>query len=262
MRTIRSLLSIALPLLLSFSACAYAAIRPQADAYVANIVERVPLAPRAEEISTITESGRTSTITAFTFFTPSPGATPTPITSQSQTVTSYVPILTICPFIPSTDVLPFFDNTTIPTGTAPSGPVASASDGSALQRRQYNATSSGPYANSTVPTSFLSSCSVSYTPTITQICATTLSPIASPVIPITDCAQQVTFSTDHGYTIVTGNKTNSIDDLTTYYAARWDVVASGVPTNRGIRQEICSTVDGGGCITQWEEWSPSTVGFV
>ncbi len=36
---------------------------------------------------------RTDTVSTFTLFTPSPGADPIPITSQSQAVTSYVPIV-------------------------------------------------------------------------------------------------------------------------------------------------------------------------
>ena len=242
------------------SITAHAAPRPAAEADVADIAiapKHAALAPRANEASTITRPGWTSTITALTFFTPSPGAGPIPITSQSQEVTSYVPILTICPFIPSTPALPTLAaNTSFSAPTAPF-PAPSASDASALYRRQAAATSA-TYANDSAPTSYLSSCSVSYTPTPTQICHTTLSPLASPAIPVTDCTQQVTFSTDHGYTMVPGNVTASIRDLTTYYAARWDEIANGVPT-QGIRKEVCSTDPVGGCSTGWEAWWPSTV---
>lgn len=200
-------------------------------------------------ISTITEPGQTSTITALTFFTPSSGAKPLPITSQSQLVTSYVPVLTICPYVPSLSV-----PLTAASPTAATASTAAASDVSGIFRRQ-GAESTAPYANSSAPTSYLSSCSVSYTPTTTQICHTTLSPLASPVIPITDCTQQVTFSADHGYKIIPSNKTADVQDLTTYYAAEYDVIATGVP-QEGIRKEVCSQ---GGCSTQWEGWSTGVV---
>lgn len=48
---------------------------------------------RADVVSTILRPGWTSTIMALTFFTPSPGADPIPITYQSQPVTSYIPIV-------------------------------------------------------------------------------------------------------------------------------------------------------------------------
>ncbi len=56
---------------------AHAAPQPAAEPDVANLA----LGPRADAVSTLT------------LFTPSPGADPIPITSQSQPVTSYVPIV-------------------------------------------------------------------------------------------------------------------------------------------------------------------------
>lgn len=222
------------------------------------------LIPHEKDVSKVTRLGWTSTITALTFFTPSPSADPIPITSQGQTVTSHVPILTICPFVSSIPSLPSLAvNTSFPATTASLATAASgyASDGSALYRRQVAAATDTPYTNASVPTSYLSSCSVSYTPTTTQICHSTLTPLASPAITITDCIQQVTFSTDHGYTIVPGNKTSSIIDLTSYYAARWDVIENGLPTGQGIRKEVCSTGTIAGCSSVWEAWLPSTVGL-
>ena len=216
----------------------------------------------AATTSTLTRPGRTSTVTALTLFTPSSGADPIPITSQSQLVTSYVPVLTICPYAPSAPALTTIaPNTSRPTNTsvllysaatAPTAPAASHISG--LYRRQA-AASPAPYANATVSTSYLSSCSVSYTATTTQICHATLSPLASPVIPVTDCEQQITFSTDHGYTVVPGNRTADVQGLTSYYAARWDDIATGVPQG-GIQKEVCSTA---GCRTEWEAWSTGVV---
>ena len=223
------------------------------------------LAPREDQLSTVTRPGWTSTFTAFTFFTPSPNADPIPITSQSQIVTSYVPIVTICPFVASTQSPPYLAGNTSYNGqTTPSATIVSnyGSEGSALYRRQGAAATSAPFANSSVPTSYLTSCSVSYTPTTTQICHSTLTPLASPSIPITDCTQQVTFSTDHGYTLIPGNGTSTIQNLTTYYHARWDVIAGGVPTSQGIEKDVCSTGPSAGCSSVWEAWVASTVGVV
>jgi len=166
-----------------------------------------------------------------------------PIPTSKKNTKSTTPQLTICPLVPS---LPTpTTNTTLPASAA-----------SALPRRQAPA----PYTNTSLPTSYLSSCSISYTPTPTQICHTTLFPLAAPTIPITDCTQQITFSTDHGYTLLpsTPNKTQEIVDLTTYYAARWDVLTAGVPT-QGIRKEVCSTAPTTDCSTTWEVWEVSTV---
>ncbi|KAL8829386.1 MAG: hypothetical protein Q9191_002051 [Dirinaria sp. TL-2023a] len=218
-------------------------------------------AAAAAATSTLTLPGWTSTVTALTFFTPSSGAEPIPITSQSQLVTSYVPVLTVCPYAPSFPALvTAAANASLPGNTsvipsAATRPTAVASNVSGLYRRQA-AASSAPYANSSAPTSYLTSCSVSYTPTTTQICHTTLSPLASPVIPVTDCEQQITFSTDHGYTVIPGNRTVNVQGLTTYYAAQWDDIATGVPQG-GIQKEVCSTTSG--CSTEWEAWSTGVV---
>ena len=54
-------------------------------------------------------------------------------------------------------------------------------------------------------------CSTSYSTTLTPICATTLSPLAAPVIPITRCDQNVTFSSQFGFSIVP-SATTAVED--------------------------------------------------
>jgi len=61
----------------TFTISAHAASQPATEPNAAHLA----LGPRADAIPTLT------------FFTPSPGADPIPITSQSQPVTSYVPIV-------------------------------------------------------------------------------------------------------------------------------------------------------------------------
>ena len=220
-------------------------------------VSLAAVARRGDEVSTIVRPGAgTYTVTALTFFTPSPGAEPVPITSQSQVVTSYIPLMTICPLLvtPTTPALPL---PTLTLNATSRGTVASAylpaSSGASLYRRQFAEENDAPYANSSIPTSTLSACSVFYTLTTTSICHTTLSPLASPVIPITDCYQKVTFSTDHGYTLVSsagpyyGNGSTStplsVLALTSYYVAPWQYVYTGVPADM-VDVVICNNTVG------------------
>ncbi|CAF9909307.1 MAG: hypothetical protein HETSPECPRED_008938 [Heterodermia speciosa] len=235
-------------------------------------VSLAAVARRGDDVSTIVRpDAGTSTVTAFTFVTPSPGAEPVPITSQSQVVTSYIPLMTICPLLvtPATPALPL---PTVTFNTTSRGTVASAyipaSSGTSLYRRQYVEESEAPYANSSIPTSTLSACSVFYTPTITSICHTTLSPLASPVIPITDCHQKVTFSTDHGYTLIPSTRPHygnvsatapvNVLSLTSYYVAPWQYIYTGIPADM-VDVVICNTTVGRRvCTTTAEDWAPGT----
>ena len=229
------------------------------------------IARRADDVSTIIRPGvGTSTITALTFFTPSPGADPVPITSQSQLVTSYIPVMTICP-LTITQTAPALPLPTLTLNATSRGTAASgvpASSGASLYRRQAAEDSEAPYANNSIPTSTLSSCSIFYSPTPTSICHTTLSPLASPVIPITDCYQRVTFSTDHGYTLISsagpryGNISTStavsVEALTSYYVAPWQYLYTGIPAD-AVDVVVCSTSAGvGSCTTTAEDWAPGT----
>ncbi|KAL8792582.1 MAG: hypothetical protein Q9195_004805 [Heterodermia aff. obscurata] len=235
-------------------------------------VSRAAVARRGGEVATIVRPGAgTSTVTALTFFTPSPAAEPVPITSQSQVVTSYIPLMTICPLLvpPTIPALPLptvtFNSTSRGTVTSAFVP---ASSGASLYRRQYGEETDTPYANSSIPTSTLSSCSVFYTPTTTSICHTTLSPLASPIIPITECHQKVTFSTDHGYTLVSSagpyyanvstTAPVSVLSLTSYFVAPWQYIYTGIPADM-VDVVICNTTVGRRvCTTTAEDWAPGT----
>lgn len=218
---------------------------------------------------------RADAISTLTLFTPSPGADPIPITAQSQAVTSYVPIVGY----PSSHLLlPFQRSKSLQTGlvshtqkphsTSPS-PAPKRNTKTSLPQLTIcplppslpSSASASPLphrlaasANTSLPPT---NCSTSYTPTATHICHTTLSPLASPPIPITACTQPITFSTNHGYTLLASNKTQPIIDLTTLYAAPWAALTAGIPT-QGIQVQICSTAPSAGCATHWEAWATST----
>ena len=229
------------------------------------------IARRGDEVSTVLRAGAsTSTITALTFITPSSGADPIPITSQYQVVTFYIPIMTICPLIVTQSapalLLPTATLNLTSRGTAASN--AAISSGASLFRRQAVEDPDTPYANASVPTSILTTCSVSYSPTTRTICHTMLSPLASPVIPITNCYQRVTFSTDHGYTLIAPSVSRNgnisitaamtVQTLESYYVAPWQYVYTGVPADV-VDKVVCSTSAGGkDCTTTAEDWALGT----
>ena len=102
---------------------------------------------------------------------------------------------------------------------------------------------------------------------------------------MTDCTQDVTFSTDHGYNLSTSGmlaplsvirKGDATSDpgisngmsitystyavpTTTYYMAPWQDVAAGIPTQ--VVAKICSAAPDGGqdCTSVLEKWSVTTV---
>lgn len=138
-------------------------------------------------------------------------ATPVRITKQMQYVTSYSPIMTICPLAGQ------------PLPSQPSFPVSGLPMASV---NDTNATlpSSGilPWnpdlaAKLNVPRQIanVSSCSIFWEPIPTPICHTTLSPLAAPLITVTDCHQFVTFSSQQGYALAS----DTVETLTTYYVA-------------------------------------------
>lgn len=203
--------------------------------------EAVPIFHRRQIPGPFAESSTTETsATVLTYVTPSPSASPIPITSQSQVVESYVPIVTFCAQPPLAYISGSFTN------TASSGP---------------------PYLNYSVSTpSGSGACETSYSPTQTPICATTLTALASKAT-ITACDQNVTFSTDYGYTIdatANGTSTNatvtptpSVRTITTYYLAPWQDLAAtpGVPP-QDVDKKICTTFANGTrtCVVEYEEW--------
>lgn len=112
------------------------------------------------------------------YTTPSPGASPVVVTKQSQIVTSYVPQFTLCELPP----IEFFSI---------SPPHVSASPTTAPYR---NYSVSIPSGNGT--------CTTIYSPTITMVCATTLTALVNKYT-VSNCAQDLTFSTEYGYVLVT-----------------------------------------------------------
>ena len=114
-----------------------------------------------------------------TLVTPSPGGEPIPITRQSQTITSFVPQFTLCELPPVAEVLV----TPIPT------------------------TTTAPYKNYTVSIpSGSGTCTTIFSPTISTVCATVLTGLANKYT-VTKCDQEITFSSNYGYVLVTASPT-------------------------------------------------------
>lgn len=189
-----------------------------------------------------------------TLITPSPGASPVAVTKQSQIVTSYVPQFTLCELPP----IEFFSISPVPSARPATAPY-------------QNYSISIPPGNGT--------CTTIYSQTATMVCATTLSGLVT-TYPVTNCAQEITFSSQYGYTLATptptrnavGNGTYtfrnatamitaapSIATLTTYYLAPWQELTAGTAP-ADIVKEVCETFDNGTeCITQYQVWHTSLV---
>ena len=191
--------------------------------------------------------------------TPSAGAAPVTVTSQSQSVTSYVAQFTLCE-------LPF-----------------------AITPMPSVILSTPRYRNISTQASSTDSCSTIYSPTVTLVCATTLTGLASK-IPVTDCAQNVTFSSEYGYILVTPTLTPSalpastnmaifnatgvsnsslaamitpppaIQTLTTYFIAPWAELTAGTAPS-DVTRKVCTTFANGTheCIETIEVWRTSLV---
>ncbi|KAF2235365.1 hypothetical protein EV356DRAFT_124781 [Viridothelium virens] len=186
-------------------------------------------------------------------FTPSPSASPIQITQQSQVVTTFVPQFTLCELPP----IAFF-----PVSVTNSGSI-----GPQLLNLSTGYSVSIPPGNGT--------CSTFLSPTQTTVCATTLTGLAT-TYPVTDCAQQITFSSQLGYTLVTptatptngsiaaGNYSNSslitpassIQTLTTYYLAPWQELTSAGTPPADVDVKICSAAlgDTNECLSEHETW--------
>jgi hypothetical protein len=185
-----------------------------------------------------------------TYVTPSPGASPIPITQQSQLVSSDVPEFTLCVLPPEA----FFPASATQT-TAP----------------YQNYSISIPPGQGT--------CTTIYSPTVTMVCATTLTGIAR-LYTVSNCNQEITFSTDHGYILVTPSPTTStqgagtnatavlitpaptIQTLTTYFMAPWTDLSSAngaAPTD--VTHKICTTYANNTdeCIVEFYVWQTSLV---
>jgi hypothetical protein len=122
-------------------------------------------------------------VTTYTVITPSPSASTVAVTSLGQIVTSYIPQITLC---------------AIDSPSTSSTPTQWRNDSSnALARR----------------TTSLSHCTTSYSTTVLTVCATTLQGLGS-TIAITDCNQNVTFSSNYGYSLIPPSTTTSSFDGT------------------------------------------------
>ncbi|CAI6336039.1 unnamed protein product [Periconia digitata] len=159
-----------------------------------------------------------------TFF-PSPNASPTDITAQSQTVTSFIPEMTWC-------VGP-------PIGLRPLSDTPSTN-----QSTKYETLTGGT-----------GHCETVYVPTTTTVCATTLTGIATKIT-VSECDQEVTFSSECGFTLETPTSTptttaynNSmitaaptVRMMSTYWVAPWQSLTAGdTPSN--VDMKVCKVLE-------------------
>ncbi|KAK7551608.1 hypothetical protein IWX46DRAFT_671185 [Phyllosticta citricarpa] len=185
--------------------------------------------------STSSHSRRT-----YSYFIPSPSAFPIPVTLQHQVETTYIPRYTTCRAVPETTALP--------------GP---------------------PYLNNTptAASTTSSTCETFYDLLETTLCHTTLVGLATRVT-ITDCLQEITFSSDFGAALVTPSPTRvgsgsllstttpsaSTQLQTTYYISPWHAFVDDqgrIPEDVDVK--VCharsdnSTIDD--CIREEESWA-------
>ncbi|MCJ1362011.1 hypothetical protein MMC16_001113 [Acarospora aff. strigata] len=203
-------------------------------------------------------SSETTDLT-FILMTPSTAADIS-ITRLSQVITTYEPQVTMCPLVPL--AYSKASNASYPAtgGTAP----------------LPTGTGTGNWSMA----SLTSSCTTFYSATTTAICSTILTG-GGQLLTVTDCTQDVTFSTDHGYNLSTTTmlapesvirkgtiasyptmESTYLVPTTTYYQAPWQDVADGIPTH--VQAKICSGVDAGNqdCTSVMESWSVTTVPVV
>lgn len=169
---------------------------------------------------------------------PSPDADPVEVTAQSQVVTSYIPEMTWCVGPPVGLVLM--------TANVTGPPYLNYSI-------QYSATVDGT-----------GSCETAYVPTETTICATTLTGLASKVT-ITECDQEITFSSECGFTLETPTLTASnfslitpapsVKRMMTYWMAPWQSLTRG-DTPSDVDIKICTVLDNDEleCLRYQEVW--------
>ncbi|CAO2657180.1 Nn.00g033060.m01.CDS01 [Neocucurbitaria sp. VM-36] len=172
--------------------------------------------------------------TIYSIIFPSPDASPIEITAQSQVVTSYIPEMTWC-VGPPIALLPI------------TGP---------------------PYLNATTNYTTLiegtGSCETAYAPLQTTVCATTLTGLASKVT-VTDCDQEITFSTECGFTLETPTPVTTnhslitpaptVKRMFTYWLAPWQSLTAG-ESPADVDVKICSVLEDGEleCIRYQEVW--------
>lgn len=209
---------------------------PQAISMTAT--EPVTINYATTELFTTTQQCPTSTIpsTIYSIVFPSPDAAPIEITAQSHVITSFAPEMTWCV----------------------SPPV------------QFVPISGAPFPNVTVNFMAIAagtgSCKTVYAPVETTVCATTLTALASKVT-ITDCDQEVTFSTECGFSLETPTPTSTMNGsslitpaptvrrLFTFYLAPWQSMTAGeIPSDVDVK--ICKVLDSGDleCSRYQEIW--------
>lgn len=184
---------------------------------------------------TLSEQCPAPTPSIYSLLYPSPDALAVEITSQSQVVTSYVPEMTWC-------VGP-------PIGFAP-------------------VTTKAPYLNESteyeVVTAGTGHCETVYVPTEVTICATTLTGIASKIT-VSECDQEITFSSECGFTLKTPTPVTSdfslitpaptVKRMTTFWVAPWQSLTSGnTPSDVDIK--VCTVQEDETleCIRYREVW--------
>jgi hypothetical protein len=231
---------------------AFAAVHIGLPHEIINVTQAIEV-PKAIEVTitqpltvnyTTTESSTTtqqcptssSTRTIYSIVFPSPDATPIEVTSQSQVLTSYVPEMTWCAAPPLV---------VVPISGAPYSNVSAI-------------------ANYTVIASGTGFCETVYAPVMTTVCATTLTGLASKIT-ITDCNQEITFSTECGFNLETPTPiTNSASIITpaptvrrtfTYWLAPWQSMTAG-ETPSDVDVKICTVLGDGDfeCSRYQEVW--------
>jgi hypothetical protein len=179
----------------------------------------------------------TSARSIYSILYPSPDAAPVEITAQSQVVTSFLPEATWC-VGPPIALMPV------------SGPP------------YFN--QSTEFATITAGTGY---CETAYVATETTVCATTLTGIATKVT-VTECDQEITFSSECGFTLETPTPTQaaifndtlitpapSVRRLKTFWIAPWQSLTAGnTPSDVDIK--VCTILDDDSmeCTRYMEVW--------
>ncbi|KAJ4358549.1 uncharacterized protein N0V89_003133 [Didymosphaeria variabile] len=184
---------------------------------------------------TISEQCPVPTRSIYSLLYPSPDASAIEITSQSQVVTSYLPEMTWCvgppvAFAPVTTKAPYLNHST-----------------------EYEVVSAGT-----------GRCETVYVPTEATVCATTLTGIASKII-VSECDQEITFSSECGFTLETPSPVTSnlslitpaptVKRMTTYWVAPWQSLTAGeAPSEVDIK--VCTVQEDESleCIHYQEVW--------
>lgn len=202
--------------------------------------------------------------------TPSPNASPVSITEMRQLVTSFTPVLTICPFVEPALSLEVSQMNTSLLASVNKATVEGPRGNGAYTNRKSVGVAFKKRSRDVSPYQLTTSCSVSYMSTTTQYCHTNLSPLGAPEISVTQCDQSVTFSSEFGYKVLPANAMTEptfvnqkitlysawvLQTLTTYYVAAWSDINPGAVPAGPLGVVICSKDV---CSTEWEVWETGT----